>query len=63
MDADGVVSLLKEKVAQAGSICALSRETGVHSAVISLTVRGLMKPPPCLLTAIGLKKTVTYEPI
>lgn len=63
VNAEEVVALVQTKVKEAGGICALSRQTGVHTAIISLTVRGKMKPPPCLTTALGLKRVVTYEPI
>lgn len=63
MNTDEVVALVHFKVKEAGSICALSRQTGVHTAIISLTMRGRMKPPPCLTTALGLRRVVTYEPI
>jgi hypothetical protein len=62
MDSDDVVALLKARIAAAGSMCKFSAKTGVHTAVLSLTVRGQMKPPPCVLAALGLRKRVSYEP-
>jgi hypothetical protein len=61
VDSDAVVLLLKKRIGEAGSMCKFSARTGVHTAQLSLTVRGHIKPPPCVLVALGLRRMVTYE--
>jgi lambda repressor-like predicted transcriptional regulator len=63
MNADEVVEVLRERVQQAGSISAFSRETGIHPATVSNVLSRCAKNPgPSILNALGLKKTVSYEP-
>lgn len=52
---------IRDLVRQRGPQNHFARQAGVDPAAISLFMTGARGPGPALLTALGLRKVVTYE--
>lgn len=57
-----VVDRIELAVAHFGGVRAAARGLGVQSAAISRVRRGLVRPTPSLLRALGMCRRVVYEP-
>ena len=56
-----VLKLLHRRIAQAGSMAAFSRESGIPKSNLSEMVNGSRGPSPALLKALGLEKIIVYR--
>lgn len=63
MTLEEIRSLLREQVEVAGSQTAWSKERGVALSYVNAVLAKRYEPGEKLLTAMGYRKVVSYEPI
>lgn len=63
MSQDDVVAILKERCAAAGGRCRFASTHKISHSLIYRVERYQIKPTPQVLTALGLRKVVSFEPI
>jgi hypothetical protein len=63
MTLDIVMQRLRGAIAAAGSENAWAAENAISQTYVNYVMRGVIKPGPKLLKALGLKKVTSYEKV
>ena len=63
IDNEAALRLVSGACERAGSQAAFARQANVSSSLISCMLKGLRKPAPALMAALGYRKKVCWEKV